>query len=98
MEAANDIGRGLGRVIEVDNKAFSTEQAKFLRVRIEIPLTQPLRRRGLVVSLKGDRTWVAFWHKLIVGMCFSCGRLGYEVKACTHTKPGTTERDLPYKE
>lgn len=98
MEAANDIGRGLGRVIEVDNKAFSTEQVKFLRVRIEIPLAQPLRRRGLVVSLKGDRTWVAFWHKLIVGMCFSCERLGYEVKACTHTKPGTTKRDLPYGE
>ena len=41
-EAYRDIGGGLGKVIEVDNKAFSSEQARFVRVRVEIPLDKPL--------------------------------------------------------
>ena len=42
-EASRDIGSGLGTVIEIDNKAFSSEQARFVRVRVEIPLDKPLR-------------------------------------------------------
>lgn len=80
-EAASDIGRGVGRVIEVDNTAFSTEQARFLRVRIEVPLDQPLRRRGPVVSPEGDKSWVVFKYERITGLCFSCGRLGHEMRA-----------------
>ena len=41
-EAGHDIGRGLGKVIEVDSKAFKADQARFLRIRAEIPLDKPL--------------------------------------------------------
>ena len=41
-EACRDIDGGLGKVMEVDNKAFSSEQARFVRVRVEIPLDKPL--------------------------------------------------------
>ena len=42
-EASKDIESGLGKVIEIDNKAFSSEQARFVRVRVEIPLDKPLQ-------------------------------------------------------
>lgn len=42
-EAAQDIGRGLGKVIEVDCKALKTDQARFLRIKVEVPLDKPLR-------------------------------------------------------
>uniref|UniRef100_A0A7N2LVW3 DUF4283 domain-containing protein n=1 Tax=Quercus lobata TaxID=97700 RepID=A0A7N2LVW3_QUELO len=37
-EAAHDIGQGLGKVIEVDCKALKTDQARFLRIKVEVPL------------------------------------------------------------
>ena len=38
-----DIGSGLGEVLEVDLKAFSFDQAHFIRVRVELSLDKPLR-------------------------------------------------------
>ena len=37
-EAGLDIGRGIGRVVEVDCKALMSDQARFLRIQVEIPL------------------------------------------------------------
>ena len=79
-EAGHDIGRGLGKVIEVDYKAFKADQAQFLRIRIEIPLDKPLRRGGPVVSPEGDEVRVAFRYERLVGWCFACGRIGHDMK------------------
>lgn len=72
-EAGQDIGRGMGKVIEVDCKAIKTDQARFLRVRVEVPLDKPLRRGGPVVSPEGDEARVVFRYECLVGWCFACG-------------------------
>ena len=41
-EAGKKIGSVLDKVMDVDGKAIAVEQARFLRVRIEIPLDKPL--------------------------------------------------------
>ena len=41
-EAGLDIGRGIERVVEVDCKALASDQARFLRIRVEIPLEKPI--------------------------------------------------------
>ena len=46
-EAGRDIGRSIGELVEVDCKAFNSDQAKFLRIRVEVPLDKPLQRGGL---------------------------------------------------
>ena len=53
-EVGLDIGRGIGRVVEVDCKALASDQAHFLRITVEIPLEKPIRRGGQVVSPEGD--------------------------------------------
>ena len=41
-DVGRDIGSGLGRVVAVDSKALTADQARFLRIRVEIPLNKPL--------------------------------------------------------
>ena len=42
-EVGMDIGSGLGEVLKIDLKAFSFDQARFIKVRVELPLDKPLR-------------------------------------------------------
>ena len=41
-EVDRDIGSGLGEVLEIDLKAFSSDQACFTRLRVELSLDKPL--------------------------------------------------------
>jgi len=42
-----DIGSKIGRVLEVDKRAMLADQAKFLRIRVEVQIDKPLRRGGV---------------------------------------------------
>ena len=81
-EAGRDIGSGLSRVVAVDSKALMVDQARFLRIRIEIPLDKPLQCGGPVISPEGDKTMVAFKYERLVGLCFRCDTFGLEEKIC----------------
>lgn len=82
-EACRDIDGGLGKVVEIDNKAFSSEQARFVRVRIELTLDKPLRRSGVVANPEGDKVCVGFKYERLVGFCYQCGKIGHEAKECS---------------
>ncbi|XP_030963118.1 uncharacterized protein LOC115986612 isoform X5 [Quercus lobata] len=96
-EAGIDIGQGIGRVIEVDCKAIASGEARFLRVRVEVPLDKPIRGGAAVLSPEGDKVWVAFKYERLSGLCFHCGLLGHEAKACEFTKLKVWE-ESPYGE
>ncbi|XP_065625608.1 uncharacterized protein LOC112020135 [Quercus suber] len=83
VEVGRDIGGGIGNVLEVDCKAITSDQAPFLRVRVEVPLSKPLRRGAPILSPEGDKVWVAFQYERLQGLCFNCGILGHELKTCT---------------
>ena len=78
-----DIGNGLGEVLEVDLKAFLSDHARFIRVRVELPLDKPLRQGGVVISLEGDKVCIGFKCERLVGLCYECGRIGHEIKECS---------------
>ena len=81
-EVGQDIGSGIGKFVDVDCKAISSDQSCFLRIRVEMPLDKPIRRGALVISPEGDRVWVAFQYECLVGLCVNCGLLGHESKVC----------------
>uniref|UniRef100_A0A7N2LRF7 CCHC-type domain-containing protein n=1 Tax=Quercus lobata TaxID=97700 RepID=A0A7N2LRF7_QUELO len=58
------------------------EKGITVRVRVELPLDKPLRRRGPVVSPEGDKVRGAFRYERLVGWCYACGKIGHEVKEC----------------
>ena len=65
----------------MDSKAIASDQARFLRVQMEIPLNKPIRRGAPILSPEGDKVWVAFQYEHLVGLCFHYGLLGHEAKA-----------------
>uniref|UniRef100_A0A7N2RF99 DUF4283 domain-containing protein n=1 Tax=Quercus lobata TaxID=97700 RepID=A0A7N2RF99_QUELO len=95
-EAGRDIGRAIGRVIEVDCKAIASDQARFLRIRVEMPIDKPIQRGAPVLSPEGDQVWVAFQYERLLGLCFHCGLLGHESKVVhsqTRAPPTPPRRD-----
>ena len=50
-EVGTDIGKGLGCV---DSKWITSDQARFLQIRVEIPLDKPIRRGSKIQGPEGD--------------------------------------------
>nr|POE93849.1 hypothetical protein CFP56_16162 [Quercus suber] len=50
-EIGQDIGRSLGRLIKVDRRACQADKAKFMRIRVNIPIDKPLLRGGNVAPI-----------------------------------------------
>lgn len=57
-EVRKVLGEGLGDILDVDVKAFTLDQSRFLRLRVDLPIDKPLRRVAPVVNPEGDRVWV----------------------------------------
>ena len=79
-EVGQDIGRSLGRLIEVDKRACQSNQAKFMHIRVDLPIDKPLRRGRHVVSKDGEKFWIHFRYERLPTFCFLCGMLGHNDK------------------
>ena len=96
-EVSRDIGNGLGKVLDVDLKAFLSDQARFIRVRVELPLDKPLRRGGVVASPEGDKICIGFKYERLVGLCYQCAWIGHKNRDCSVPRDGK-QGCLPYGE
>jgi hypothetical protein len=69
----------------------------FLRARVTVDVTKPLRRGILIDSAaRKGRDWYECQYEQIPHFCFSCGRLGHSDLVCL--TPGTRDANgnLPY--
>lgn len=79
-EAGWDISKGWGNVVGVDNKTFSSDQARFIIIWIKIPQDKPIWREGWVANPKGDQVRIGFNYERLFGLCYQCGRFSHEAK------------------
>lgn len=82
-EAGREIGGKIGRVMEVDKQSWQTDQAKFVRVRVDLPIEKPLRRGGYITNMARERCWVSFKYERLPTFCFTCGEIGHDDKHCS---------------
>ena len=53
-----------------------------MRIKVDLQLDKPLRRRGRVASDDGEKFWVNFKYERLPTFCYLCGRLGHDDKHC----------------
>ncbi|KAF4385040.1 hypothetical protein G4B88_017841 [Cannabis sativa] len=80
---AQRLGEVLGRLIEVDTASLKETWGPYLRVRIEIDVTQPLPR-GTDFHFHGmaGPVWHEFCFENLPDFCHYCGRLSHIVNHC----------------
>ena len=68
----------------------------FMRVKVALPISKPLRRGAFVAGSNGQRKWVSFRYERLALFCHHCGLLGHDIKHCAQhfaiTKGG---REVP---
>uniref|UniRef100_A0A7N2MQT9 CCHC-type domain-containing protein n=1 Tax=Quercus lobata TaxID=97700 RepID=A0A7N2MQT9_QUELO len=82
LDVGKEIGSKLGTFLEVDRRSWQSDQAKFMRVRVELEIDKPLRRGAYIVSSEEERLWLTFKYERLPTVCFICGKLGHDKKHC----------------
>lgn len=83
-KVASEIGRRLGEVVEVEKRKSSDAQNLFMRVKVTVPLSKPLRWGGFIGGSNGQRSWVDFKYECLPLFCHFCGLLGHDLKHCAN--------------
>lgn len=84
-------------LVEVNCKVIASNQARFLWVRVDVPLDKPIRRGAPILSPEGDKVWMAFQYERLSSLCFHCGLLGHKAKTWKTMKLKVGE-ESPYGE
>lgn len=97
-EVASLIGNQLGEFVEVP-KESDGYYSPFLRIKIRVDVTQPLKRGITFQGVEGTRQWLPVAYERLPLFCFLCGILGHgEIDCPKRYEDGFTEPEgeLPY--
>ena len=87
-ETGRDIGNKMGNFVEMDKRSWQMDQAKYMRVRVELPIDKPLHQGGYLMDMEGDKTWVTLKYERLPMICFICGRIGHDNRHCNIAMDG----------
>lgn len=94
---AKAIGNSLGTFVRADKKNFDGTWKTFLRVRVLMDVTKPLRRKMKMKREGGDWFWIEFKYERLPNFCFLCGVLGNTERFCHKLFEGANdETERPY--
>uniref|UniRef100_A0A803NLX7 Zinc knuckle CX2CX4HX4C domain-containing protein n=1 Tax=Cannabis sativa TaxID=3483 RepID=A0A803NLX7_CANSA len=79
---AKDVANYIGKFVESDEKNFLGLWRDFLRVRVTINVTKPLKRRMRLQNTAGIEFWTNFKYEHLPTFCFICGIMGYSDRFC----------------
>lgn len=83
LECAKIIGNAIGRFVEWDKGPGNIAWGKYMRVRVEISVDQPLMR-GCLLSFddRDEGRWVSFKYEKLPCFCYKCGLIGHKFREC----------------
>lgn len=96
-KVAQVIGESIGTFIRVDRKNFEGSWKTFLRIRVLVDITKPLRRKMKMKKQGGDWSWVDFKYERLPNFCFLYGIIGHTERFCHLLFEGVDEGiERPY--
>ena len=97
-QVATEVGSRLGVVEDVERRRRQDAPSYFMRVRVALPLSKPLRRGGFIVDSNGGKTWVHFKYERLPMFCHFCGVLGHDFHHCArHFAAEKSDGEVEYQ-
>ncbi|XP_074374449.1 uncharacterized protein At4g02000-like [Apium graveolens] len=92
-----EVGNQVGRYISSCPSNYKGVWREYMRIRVDIDITKPLRRRMRVRTYGNDWSWITFIYEHVPTFCFICGIVGHADKLCSKLF-NTPESDItrPY--
>lgn len=78
-----EIGNYIREHIESCSKNFKNVWKEYMRVRVSIDLSKPLKRRMKLRKSDAEWFWITFKYENVPMFCFICGLLGHSDKFCS---------------
>ncbi|MBA0790797.1 hypothetical protein Gohar_015422 [Gossypium harknessii] len=78
---AKQLGNFVGVFLEYDASNLGKENRNYMRIRVQIDVRNPLKRKKQVMS-SGTRSYVKFKYERLSLFCFFYGRLGHNDSYC----------------
>ena len=89
-----EVGNKMGSVEDVEHRRRTDDQKLFLRVRVALPISKPVRRGGFLLGSDGKRHWVTFKYERLPMICHFCGILGHDLRHCPAHFAATKGTDM----
>uniref|UniRef100_A0A803QEK7 Zinc knuckle CX2CX4HX4C domain-containing protein n=1 Tax=Cannabis sativa TaxID=3483 RepID=A0A803QEK7_CANSA len=77
-----DLGKFIGSFVEADKKNFLGLWRDYLRIRVTLDVSKPLKRRKKIRTVDGKEFWVNFKYEHVPTFCFICGIMGHSESFC----------------
>ncbi|KAK8660476.1 hypothetical protein V6N13_051402 [Hibiscus sabdariffa] len=91
------LGGTIGKAIGVDHRVEGGNFGEFLRIRVSIDITKPLRRCIFLGNGQGRKpSPCPLKYERLPRFCYHCGLLGHDLVACSTKPPDLDVRKLQY--
>ncbi|XP_031112078.1 uncharacterized protein LOC116016054 [Ipomoea triloba] len=90
-KTAEAIGSFLGEFVKMDEVNMTGLWKPFMRVRVCIDISLPLKRKMKIQPNRGEAFYVDFKYERLPTFCFICGIIGHSERFCSMQFEGVTE-------
>ena len=78
-KVVSEVGNKMRVVEDVERRRRTDDQKFFLRVRVALPISKPVRKGGFLLGSNGKRHWVTYKYERLPMFCHYCGILGHDL-------------------
>ncbi|KAF7138348.1 hypothetical protein RHSIM_Rhsim07G0162600 [Rhododendron simsii] len=82
VKTGSAIAESFGDVIAVEDPGERGRLANYLRIRVWLDVSKPLKKGFFLRRPKEDDLWVKFKYERLSDFCYGCGRISHTVKEC----------------
>ena len=75
-------GESIGEIEEIDVEGGQIAWGRYLRVRVIIDISKPLKRGSKIVVPRGGNELVIFKYEKLPDFCYVCGRRDHQEIEC----------------